>query len=210
MAEKLLTGASFKAPDWKGPTVATAAIAEVPPASAAAAVATAKHALDTEMLDVEADAADMAPGAAPDASTPRVAATRDRTVAAVPTADAPVPMLSGAPLLLGPVMQRDCQQQPAEVAQLPQQPVAPPAARRPTFVIRQPGWRPPPQLQQCPQQPLPPQPLHIAPSPPPQPEPVTHVNDLPDDLLQRIFSMLPFRKRCRSALVLPVGIAAWR
>ena len=73
-------------------------------------------------------------------------------------------------------------------------------------VIRQPGWRPPPPPQQCPQQQSPPQPRPLHESLPllllPQPQLLTHVNDLPDDLLQRIFSLLPFRKRYLTAVVL--------
>lgn len=205
MAEKLLTGASFKAPDWKGPTVATAALVELSSDPAAAASATAKHALDIEMPDVEGDAAAMAFGARPDAYTPAPPPAIGLTAAAAPSADAPAPMLCGAalqvsagPMPSGSHMQLDPQQQLAKAAALLQQPAAPPAARRPMTVIRQPGWQPPPQPQQGMQQQLAAPQLLNSPltlQPPPLPQPLTHVNDLPDDLLQRIFSMLPFRKR---------------
>jgi hypothetical protein len=208
MAEKLLTGASFKAPDWKGPRIATAAIAHLPSASATATSATAEHALDVEMLDVEGDAAATASGAGPDECTPVPAAARDLTVAAAPMADAAAPIaapyVTAAPVLSVPALQRDQQQQSAEPAHLPQHLPAPPAARRPMTVIRQPGWRPPPPQQQCPQHPPPPQPQppHEPLLPLPPPQPLTHVNELPDDLLQHIFSMLPFRKRYPIAVVL--------
>lgn len=200
MAEKLLTGASFKAPDWKGPTNAAATNSH-PAVAAAAAQA------DTEMDEVED--AFTEPATVAGTLTAGTAATATASASAPPSAPDAAVMGVDPAVLLPAVLARSPHSSPSARSRGFQQlqhknPVgspqqqAPLARRRPMAVIRQPGWQP--TVQPQPPAPAPQQSHHLQRQPRcQQPEaaaPQTHVSNLPDDVLQRIFSMLPFRKRC--------------
>lgn len=201
MAEKLLTGASFKAPDWKGPASAATN-------SASAALAT----LPVGQADAEMEDADASP------ASPVAASEAVSTAAQLPAAGLAVGAADSDTDMIGTPPARFAAQSGADEDQLqavhhPDAVQPPPSSVLPYVrhmaIIRQPGWQqaspqPAPQSelprQQSaqPQQPQPPV-LHQHPS---VVTPKTHVNDLPDDVLQHIFSMLPFRKRCACARTL--------
>ena len=168
MAEKLLKGASFKAPDWKGPASRAVEAAATSNAESMPGVEVAEAATAAATMVPPALLSCTAPAAAPEPMDAESAAAGDSAWSPalhMPHAEPQVP----APLLQPPVA----------------------TARR--AVIVQPGWRP--ALQEAAAQAAAAAPMEVAGhSAEPWP-PRTQINDLPDDLLQFIFSMLPFRKR---------------
>lgn len=190
MAEKLLTGASFKAPDWKGPTIAAAAGRH--PAAAAPPDTDMDYADDAFVEP--ATEAEAGPAAAAAATA---AATSDAAMLEVDSPHMPpAPPVRDTHSSLSALSRTAQQQQQRQAKQ--QTSHQQPPSRRPMSVIRQPGWQPQQQPQppaQRPQQPQQQQPRREQPGAPEAAVPQAHVNDLPDDVLQRIFSMLPFRKR---------------
>ncbi len=163
MAEKLLTGASFKAPDWQEGRVLRAAV-------------------PADTGSTGGPAAEGTAGAAPAVATPagvEAAAFLHAGPVEPLAAAASAPTTSRQPYMAPQVAA-----QPAVPAQLVP---AQPAARA---AITQPDWQPPATA------PLTPTPIRPAVQPAAsQPQLQTHINELPDDLLQHIFSLLPFRKR---------------
>ncbi len=194
MAEKLLTGASFKAPDWKGNTAARvvapmASILTAEPA-AAATIAAAAPAAAEPMETTPADILEHA------ATQPVSDAAQGFTAAAVPAAAAEPAAAPMADAAAQPAAaDSDTSMGSAQISDDEEVQQAPPAARQQPAgraVIRQPGWVAAvaqPEAQQS-------QAMLPAPLLPEVALQRTHLNDMPDDLLQRIFSLLPFRKRC--------------